>query len=116
MKKEIAEKWVAALRSGEYKQLVGQLASAQRTEHCCLGVLCELAIKDDVDLVVEDVDGATLYGGAQTSLPSRVLNWAGMSSKVGEFNDGSEHLAAANDVGVPFATIADTIERRWEEL
>lgn len=44
LKPEIKKKWVAALRSGEYKQ-------ARRLLHggggyCCLGVLCEVMAKD----------------------------------------------------------------------
>lgn len=40
-------KWLAALRSGEYKQgkhfLVDHNAENNETTHCCLGVLCEVA-------------------------------------------------------------------------
>ena len=40
MKKDTKEKWVAALRSGEYKQCQGELKDASGA-HCCLGVLLE---------------------------------------------------------------------------
>lgn len=44
MDEEIKAKWVAALRSGKYKQgslrLKRNLSSG--TQHCCLGVLCEV--------------------------------------------------------------------------
>lgn len=38
MKKEIRDKWCAALRSGEYEQGRGQLRS-EDNRYCCLGVL-----------------------------------------------------------------------------
>lgn len=49
MKKAIADKWVKALRSGEFEQ--GQGALKANNKYCCLGVLQELtgilANKDD---------------------------------------------------------------------
>lgn len=36
MKKDAADKWVAALRSGEYDQGIGRLRSHNDT-YCCLG-------------------------------------------------------------------------------
>ena len=44
MKKEIAEKWVAKLRSGEIKQGTGFLRRSTG-ERCCLGVLCDMAVE-----------------------------------------------------------------------
>jgi len=38
MKKEHAEKWVNALRSGEYRQCKGKLSDGKGS-YCCLGVL-----------------------------------------------------------------------------
>ena len=39
---DIKQKWVAALRSGKYKQGIHCLRSAS-DEYCCLGVLCDLS-------------------------------------------------------------------------
>lgn len=36
-------KWLVALRSGEYKQGVGELCSPRGNEWCCLGVLADVA-------------------------------------------------------------------------
>lgn len=41
MKKEIAMRWIEALRSGKYMQGKGRLRSFY-DEFCCLGVLCNL--------------------------------------------------------------------------
>lgn len=38
--KEIKEKWLNALKSGEYKQVQGKLRT--NFGHCCLGVLAEI--------------------------------------------------------------------------
>lgn len=47
MKAELKAKWVAALRSGDYRQVNGSLkeeleAGTGEFGYCCLGVLCEL--------------------------------------------------------------------------
>lgn len=41
--KEFKEKWVAALRSGKYKQGAGKLFSDASNTYCCLGVACIVA-------------------------------------------------------------------------
>jgi hypothetical protein len=41
MKAETKEKWVAALRSGEYQQCAGVLQDISGA-NCCLGVLCRV--------------------------------------------------------------------------
>ena len=46
MNKEVKKKWVDALRSGEYAQ--GRSSLRDHDEYCCLGVLCELAVKEGV--------------------------------------------------------------------
>ena len=44
LKPAIKERWVAALRSGEYTQGQGSLRILD--SYCCLGVLADLAVKD----------------------------------------------------------------------
>ena len=114
MRKEIAEKWVAALRSGEYGQITGGLANVDRSQHCCLGVLCELAIEDGVSVYLEP-DHPThaswmRFDNLLGALPESVGTWAGMTISKGRV------LAAMNDAGEPFVKIADAIESDWEEL
>lgn len=38
----LALKWIEALKSGEYKQTQGQLATMDRQSFCCLGVAAEV--------------------------------------------------------------------------
>lgn len=47
----VAQKWVDALRSGEFQQTTGKLgavAADGSRAYCCLGVLCEVAVADGV--------------------------------------------------------------------
>ena len=116
MKKEIADKWVEALRSGEYKQQCAALANSDRTAHCCLGVLCELAIKDGVELPVEQMSYSTLFDDARVDLPLKVMKWTDMHTPYGCLGSVEHSLVAANDTGLSFEGIAKLIERHWEEL
>ena len=111
MKKEIADKWVAALRSGEYGQCTGGLTNQDRTLHCCLGVLCELAIKEGVPVRVKPSlahPSWLQFDDLLGALPDSVGTWAGMTVSKGQV------LAAMNDAGAPFVKIADAIENDWE--
>ena len=47
MNSEVKGQWTTALRSGEYEQGNGVLRTIDNT-YCCLGVLCELAVKANV--------------------------------------------------------------------
>ena len=58
MKTRLVNKWVDALRSGEYKQGKGQLKTSEEdgaTKHCCLGVAKEV-------FNLEEADGGSLRG------------------------------------------------------
>jgi hypothetical protein len=93
MKQDIKERWVAALRSGEYKQAEGYLSAITRHDdgslkevvgHCCLGVLCEIAVADGIigKRVYAGSDSCMIYGsGSETgALPPQVQQWAGLES------------------------------------
>ena len=55
MNKEIKDKWVKALRSGEYKQ--GRLYLQRDNLFCCLGVLCKIL---NVPNIVSDYSNNTM--------------------------------------------------------
>lgn len=88
--------WVEALRSGEFTQGAGSLAAydeAERLEHCCLGVLCELAKREGVNvdrvepvpLATTSVEGLPIAFDHSTSLLPRVVrDWAGLSTDDGQ--------------------------------
>lgn len=132
MKQDVKDTWVAALRSGEYTQGVGFLhqVTSRGNERCCLGVLCDLAVKDGVDLHVRGSGLAVEYNGDGYFVPGAVMAWAGLLSNEGALteewavpvgdaaDDGPvvSSLASANDDGATFTQIADLIEERWETL
>lgn len=104
MDPELKAKWVAALRSGEYKQGTGRLRkpTADGQRFCCLGVLCEVVGIPRLD----DRDGGTAgykcgLSGSDCLLPMRVPG-------VDAYSQGK--LASMNDGGSTFYTIADYIE------
>jgi hypothetical protein len=114
MNPEIKAQWTAALRSGEYQQGTGQLAQKHEGEwqFCCLGVLCELAVKADQDVTVTDGNIDRLYDGQAALLPRSVAGWAGINTYGDFYADGyDQSLTAKNDNGMPFTEIADLIEK-----
>lgn len=124
MKKEYADKWVAALRSGKYEQGIGILRTPEGA-YCCLGVLCTL----DASL---KWSGDNRCDGSYLSLSSKAKDLFGL---VGTGHEGGfdpyrvkwpesislKHrkkgcLSSLNDAGVPFSAIADFIELNYEVL
>lgn len=138
MDKRIKERWLAALRSGDYEQTDGYLhVKADKSSdtfdvsdgYCCLGVLCELAVADGV-IQKQRVNGNSFfeYGNPDKDdwdysvLPVSVREWAGLQDAnpyVNALKDGLDPeqydawaaLSEANDNGSTFAQIADWIER-----
>lgn len=110
MKQEIAEQWVAALRSGQYRQGTGRLCN-MNNEFCVLGVLCDLHSKANGGAVQIDSGG---YMGATGYLPLDVVSWAGMSTRDGSV--GGNSLSAMNDSKVAFPDIANLISSHWQQL
>lgn len=117
MKKSVMKKWVAALRSGEFKQV--QMSLNRDGKHCCLGVLCDLAL---VDGYVEcDFSGPTyitLYGerNRRGVLPEEVMKYSGIGDSIGVIRKLDTDLASLNDSGKSFSEIADIIEKHYKEL
>lgn len=119
MNPEIKRAWVKALRSGNYKQ--GQGALRQHDRFCCLGVLCDLAVKAGVDVEVAlcqlTLNGYYRYDNESNYPPSKVNNWADIDYY--EVPDGEQDpdadyqtisLADLNDGGTSFTEIANLIE------
>lgn len=113
MNAEIKAKWVAALRSGEYKQGRGCLAIRDMKgtiSHCCLGVLCELAVQENV-IRKPLSEMHIVYAFEDKILPDKVRVWAGLNSNdpwIG--GDVQALITQVNDKGVPFEHIANLIE------
>lgn len=117
--KEVKEAWVAALRSGDFKQGRGALAviDGGSASHCCLGVLCELYVKDGGELLVDNLEHHRRYNSQSHYPPPEVIEWAGLASVDGSFfgeTGDTNALDCLNDNGVPFEDIADFIESHSE--
>ena len=127
MNKEKLKLWLDALRSGEYQQGKGHLANIdeERSEsYCCLGVACEVAIKDGLGLIKNIGPRNVInYGLARESgfLPNEVQQWLGHDegNVMVDFTDGEshtreEHVAFLNDSGKwTFEQIADALEAKY---
>jgi hypothetical protein len=98
-----ARKWIAALRSGEFKQ--GSNCLRNGDLFCCLGAACELY---RLHAGGPEWDGG-LYMEWSTVLPETVQAWLGLRSNTGIYSR-SNKLALDNDSGKTFAEIADIIE------
>ena len=116
MIKEIKEKWLAALRSGEYKQGRKVLRNIENNTFCCLGVLCDLHSKETGEKWIAGGDfrfeGSYSYLGTHTCLPDGVMIWAGFTDFCNcNPNLGAESASQCNDNGQDFNTIADKIKK-----
>ena len=113
MKKDIADRWVKALRSGEYKQGRGFLKVKER--YCCLGVLCDLYDPKGWKMV-SNLNVSTFKIDHNFSrLSKKVMTWSGMRNDAGCY-EVNHTLIKDNDRGDSFEEIANTIEKEWEEL
>jgi hypothetical protein len=111
MNTQIKERWVEELRNGKYKQGQGNLKAIKDGEvrHCCLGVLCELAVEAGI---IQHNEG----GGFKTNddfprnliLPAEVQLWAELDGPNPSVGDNV--LANLNDNGGSFTEIARIIE------
>ena len=121
MKKEIAEKWVAALRSGAYSQVTGALTYGGNG-YCCLGVLCQMAANEGATHRFESEHGGVYtYGSSRDNadtayLPMDVRKWSGVGTHRGYVSSIDCSLATLNDNGKTFAEIADVIQTHVEAL
>jgi hypothetical protein len=123
MNQEIKQRWVDALRSGEFEQGHGRLR--RPAGYCCLGVLCELYRRDtgdgdwrddaenDQSIFVLASSGDTMM--SHTAFPpNAVMRWAGLEPNHAGFNNpvvvGGHALSHYNDHGSTFYDIAAMIE------
>jgi hypothetical protein len=136
MNPQIKQKWVSALRSGDYQQGRNYL----RTDNgfCCLGVLCDLYIKENnvewnlanngqnyefqnkeshlpssvIEWNLANNGQNYKFQNKESHLPSSVIEWAGVEDHNPDINNGTETLAGLNDKGSTFEQIANLIEEQ----
>lgn len=104
------EKWVEALESGEYLQGHGELRHLN--EFCCLGVACDVAIKDGLDLRVTRSGGSYIYNNSSGYLPEAVVEYYGLQCNDPYFSSGGSAISV-NDGGTPFTEIARLIRETY---
>lgn len=138
MNTEIKQKWVNALRSGEYEQGSEKLYSGRG--YCCLGVLCDLYSKenglkwefrgDDVIKTEDEIVPSQLqkydyfyFDDESEFLPESVKEWAELSVKNPQVRVECEddedarfyvdEIANVNDSGYSFTQLAEIIEDQF---
>lgn len=117
MNKEIMQKWIKALRSGNYKQGKFKLRNS-KNEFCCLGVLCNLHAEAHPEIARTEYSKGS-YMGYSIHLPEDVCKWAELSCPGGGFRYETgkiESLESLNDNGTSFSDIADIIEENYHNL
>jgi hypothetical protein len=111
MNPQIKQKWLNALRSGDYQQ--GQRYLRTNSGFCCLGVLCDLYGKENnVEWELLDVSTHYEFQGFESYLPSSVRKWANLEYCNPHVNNGESTLVRLNDTGFTFEQIADVIEKQ----
>lgn len=99
MRADVKQAWVQALRSGEYRQGRGKLTRVEEDgseSFCCLGVLCDVAIKMGAPFERVTVDVTNEFGQSVADnvvyqpvgnpvgrsgavLPEKLVEWTGMT-------------------------------------
>ena len=125
MKKQIADRWVKALRSGKYKQGKEALHWTNGEDtFCCLGVLCELyqesamRSKGMEKMATAKYSKKVEYDSECGTLPKRVMLWAKIKTGSAQYRENLlwESLVIQNDDDKSFTSIADIIEQNYEAL
>lgn len=100
--------WIAALRSGKYWHGKKALHPSDN-KFCCLGVLCEVAVKAGV---------ISSYLPHNAGVPTTVREWVGLRTSFGNSSGNIVELTTINDDAArnPFQKIANIIESEPEGL
>ena len=128
MNPEVKQKWIDALRSGDYEQGSEKLRSV--TGYCCLGVLCDLYAREHdtqwefrgYDELSDETNPHPMdywyFDEHSEFLPESVMNWAGLKThnppmRV-DSDDGfyTDEIANLNDSGYTFNDLSKLIEQQ----
>lgn len=106
MNQEIKKRWVEELRSGKHVQGRGQLRDHEGRV-CALGVLCEMAIEDGVQIERRHDHYESMPSGEcfEVCPPVEVVRWADLTPRI------SGLVASRNDDGYSLAELASLIEK-----
>lgn len=110
-RKEVQDLWINVLESGDYWKQKRYSLGDKNKGFCCLGVLCDLAVKQGVIESYNPNDG---------TLPWEVMKWAGLRSNVANYIAMTGHVRSLvyhNDVlQEDFFAIAQVIRQCRETL
>ncbi len=109
MNAKVKKKWLAALRSGKYRQAKKSLRNGRG--YCCLGVLSDLYIKEQKTRW--GTKKATVCGD-DGLISEEIMQWAGLNCSNPIVKDVglADTLANCNDLrSMGFIQIADVIEK-----
>lgn len=120
MKREIAERWISALRSGEYKQTTDGVMRTGDDKFCVLGVLCDLHSQETNQPWQLFPNGRYhSYHYRSCTIPHEVALWAGLDcnqlvhlDNIGTSQPNTRSVSALNDSGVSFEELANLIEKQ----
>jgi len=113
--KDVKDKWLTALRSGEFKKGKGYLRN-KNDMYCCLGVFCEI---NDIPKMIH-TDGHYEYNGNPGSFSSantfyNVLGKYGdfqaFEIKISTHDHYYDNLAVINDNTETFEDVIEVIEK-----
>lgn len=109
-KRALHTEWLAALRSGEYRQAPGALQADDTSGFCCLGVLCDLAVKrhPELDMRWDNApytNERKALGGVPPAELTQAISVSLFCSIVDLMNMNDTH-------GMSFSEIADFIEAK----
>jgi hypothetical protein len=131
MNEKVKADWVAALRSGKYKQGEEKLRDVEKNEYCCLGVVCDIYdptqwhIDEDEAVYMFEYEGEfapdpeTLEDEYEDTcsindLPVRMADKLGIHTNERQmliaFNDKVRNLYNPSQKHMTFLQIADVIE------
>jgi hypothetical protein len=114
MKQNIKDKWISALRSGDYKQTFGRLRKDDC--FCVMGVLCDVVYKENVlDISWKAVGGIYYIDNNDTMISQKISNFVGLSIRPVIINE--YHIKRINSLtrmndryNYSFNELADIIE------
>ena len=113
MKEDIRDRWADALESDEFKQGDGALYRIEGKKYCCLGVLCELYVRDGRGEWEDNGTGDMHLYSEGAILPDAVVEWSDLDS-----ND--PYVKHANTMGLqvrnPLTHLNDATYMDFKEI